>query len=213
MWRTMRTAACAVAVTLVMSGVSLAQYDRDDYDGYDRQGNTDQARQYGYQNGYNAGVSKGRHEGRERDPNDYQTPDWRQASRGYQRWMGPVGWYQRGYQEGYSSGFRSGYQSIVGRRGYWNGGYDGWRLGGSRGYDPYQTGYEGNVAYQFGYEDGVAVARADIQNGKRYNSKPRGRFDDCDHGYRRQYGSKDQYKAEYANAYREGYDSGMGYRY
>ena len=204
MWRTMRTAACAVAVTLAMSGVSLAQYDRDDYDGYYRQGNTDQARQYGYQNGYNDGVSKGRHEGRERDPYDYQTPDWRQASRGYQRWMGPVGWYQRGYQEGYSNGFRSGYQSIVGRRD------EGWGRGG---YDPYRNGYDSNVAYQFGYEDGVAVARADIQNGKRYNSKPRGRFDDCDHGYRRQYGSKDQYKAEYANAYREGYDSVMGYRY
>jgi hypothetical protein len=34
MWGTMRMAACAMAVTLVMSGVSLAQYDRDDYDGY-----------------------------------------------------------------------------------------------------------------------------------------------------------------------------------
>ena len=29
----------------------------------------------------------------------------------------------------------------------------------------------------------------------------------------REYGSKNQYKAEYAGAYREGYDSVMGYRY
>jgi hypothetical protein len=197
-----------MAVTLVMSGVALAQYDRGDYDGYYRQGNTAEARQYGYQNGYNDGIGKGQHEGRERDPYDYQTPDWRQASRGYQHWMGPIGGYQRGYQEGYRRGFRSGYRSVAGWRGY--GDRDGWGRGG---YYPYQTGYEGNVAYQFGYEDGVAVARADIQNRKRYNSKPRGRFDDCDHGYRREYGTKNQYKAEYANAYRNGYDSVMGYRY
>ena len=195
-----------MAVTLLMSGLALAQYDRNDYDGYYRQGSTAQARQYGYQNGYNDGVSKGRHEGRERDPYDHQTPNGRQARRGYQRWMGPVGWYQRGYQEGYSSGFRSGYRSVAGRWGY--GDRNDWGRGG---YYPYRTGYDGNVAYQFGYEDGSAVARADIQNGKRYNPNPRGRFDDCDRGYRREYGSKDQYKAEYANAYRNGYDSVMGY--
>lgn len=118
MWRTMRMAAYTLAVTLVMSGFALAQrdHDRDDDDGYyHRQGTTAQARQYGYQNGYRDGVQKGRHEGRERDPHDYQTPEWRHATRGYERWMGPVNLYQRGYQEGYSNGFRSGYQSVSGR--------------------------------------------------------------------------------------------------
>lgn len=206
MGRTVKIAVCAMAITVAMTGLALAQYDRDEY-GYG-QGNAAQARQYGYQNGYHDGVSKGRHEGRERDPYDYQTPDWRQASRGYQRWMGEVSWYQRGYQEGYSNGFRSGYRSVAG----WRGDRDSWRFNGSRGYDPYPASYQG-VAYQFGYEDGAAVARADIQNGKPYNSRPRGRFDDCDRGYRREYGSKDQYKAEYASAYSNGYDAVMGRRY
>ena len=74
-WQTVKMAACAVAVTVALSGMALAQYGRDDDDGYYRQGNSARARQYGYQQGYNDGVSKGRHEGREHDPYDYQTPD------------------------------------------------------------------------------------------------------------------------------------------
>ena len=41
-----------------------------------------QTRQCGYDNGYRDGVARGQHEGRENDPYDYQTPDWRQATRG-----------------------------------------------------------------------------------------------------------------------------------
>ncbi len=206
MWRTMRTAAYATALTLVMSGFALAHDDDDDY--Y-RQGDTAQARQYGYQKGYNDGISKGRHEGRERDPNDYRTPDWRQATRGYKGWMGPVESYERGYQEGYSNGFRSGYEEVSQR---WRDGYrgDAWQHEGWRtGYDP---NWE-NVANRFGYEDGAEAAREDIDHRKPYNSKPRGRFGDRDRGYRREFGSKDRYKAEYTAGYHAGYDSVMRRRY
>jgi hypothetical protein len=209
MWRTMmRTAACALAATLALSGFALAQRDRD-YDDDDHYGRGDrgQAQQYGYQNGYNDGVGKGRHEGRERDPNDYQTPDWRQATRGYQRRMGSVEVYQRAYREGYSNGFRAGYEEVAERgrdRSYgWQG--DGWRSG----YDVDGA----SVANRFGYEDGAEAAREDIEHRKKYNSKPRGRFDDRDHGYRRDFGSKDRYKAEYTAGYRAGYDSVMQRRY
>ena len=212
MWRTMKMSAYALAATLALSGFALAQRDRDyddDRDDYYRGGNFDQARQAGYQKGYNDGVGKGRHEGREHDPNDYQTPDYRQATRGYQRWMGPVEVYQRAYREGYSNGFRSGYEEVAegGRNGYryndWR--HDGWRTG----YDP---NWE-NVANRFGYEDGSEAAREDIEHRKSYNSKPRGRFGDRDRGYRREFGSKDRYKSEYTAGYRAGYDSVMGRNY
>jgi hypothetical protein len=209
-------AAFALAVTLVTSGLALAQrdHDRDDDDGYYRQGNTAQARQYGYQNGYRDGVQKGRHEGRERDPYDYRTPDWRQAARGYKGWMGPVNWYERGYQEGYSNGFRSGYQETSHRWGDGDRDRDDGRPYGGRGaYDPNRIGYGGNTAYRFGVEDGSTAAREDIEHRKPYNSKPRGRFEDRDHGYRREYGSRDRYRAEYTDGYRAGYDSVMGHRY
>jgi hypothetical protein len=203
MWRTARRAAVALAVALVFSGVALAHDDDDD--GYYRQGNPDQARQYGYQNGYRDGIRQGRHEGRENDPYDYQTPDWRQATRGYKGWMGPMNWYQRGYQEGYSNGFRSGFQNVS-RWGDGDGDADDRRHGGWRG--AYDANW-GSVANRLGYEDGVTMAREDLEHHKRYNSKPRGRFGDRDRGYRREYGSKDRYKAEYTAGYHSGYDSVM----
>jgi hypothetical protein len=208
-WRTTRMSAFALAVTLLVSGFALARDDDDYY----RRGGRDQARQYGYQKGFQDGVSKGRHEGRERDPNDYLTPDWRRATHGYKGWMGPVDWYQRGCQEGYSSGFRSGYQEVAGPRGSyfegrgrpnnhdWRGGYD------DRG------GYGGNIAYRVGYEDGSSMAREDIYKRKSYNPNPRGRFGHEDRGYHREYGNKNEYKADYANGYRTGYEAVMGHRY
>src|SRR5215470_14927067 len=199
--RTLKVASCAVVLTLIMSGVALAHDDDDDY--Y-RQGNPQQARSYGYQNGYSEGAKHGRHEGREHDPNDYHPPDWDRATRGYKGWMGPVDWYRRGYQEGFERGFRDAYNNAE-----WNGsrggyGYgEGWRNDGWRGDD--------NAAYRFGYEDGATAARSDLELGKSYNSKPRGRYEDRDHGYRREYGSRDRYKSEYTNGYRSGYDA--NYRY
>src|SRR5882757_5668846 len=141
MWRTVRMAAYALAATVALSGFALAQRDRDDQ-GYYRQDYGDQARQYGYQNGYNEGVQKGRHEGRERDPNDYQTPEGRQATRGYQRWMGSVEMYQRAYLQGYRNGFRSGYEQVA------QNGYNGYR-GNAWESDGWRTGYDGDgVAYR-----------------------------------------------------------------
>ena len=213
MWRTMKMSAYALAATLALSGLALAQRDRDyDHDGdngYYGGGNFDQARQAGYQRGYNDGVGNGRHEGREHDPYDYKTPDNGQAKRGYERWMGPIEVYQRAYRNGYANGFRSGYEEVAGygrgRDGYGDWRHDGWRTG----YD-----FDGaNVANRFGYEDGAQAAREDIYHGKPYNSKPRGRFGDRDRGYQREFGSKDHYKDEYSAAYRAGYDSVMNRRY
>lgn len=214
MKRTLRMATLAAIAMLVLSGFAVAQrdWDRDgDDDGYYRGGNANQARQYGYQRGYNDGVDKGRHEGREHDPFDYRTPDWRQATRGYERWMGPVGLYQRGYQDGYQNGFGAGYREVAGgwrdhdgdRDDHWNSG--GWRNG-------YDSDWA-SIANRFGYEDGVSQAREDLDRGKHYNSKPRGHFGGRDRGYHREYGSKDRYKAEYTAGYRQGYDSVMRRRY
>lgn len=64
-------------------------------------------------------------------------------------------------------------------------------------------------AYEIGYRDGASVAREDAEDVKPYNPQPRGRYDDLDHGYRREYGSKSEYKARYADGYREGYRSAI----
>jgi hypothetical protein len=198
MGRQIKMAALAVTVMVMFSGLALAQrYDGDDYR-YDG----GQARQQGYDRGYHDGIGKGRHEGRENDPFDYRTPDWHQATRGYKSWMGPVEAYQRGYQEGYREGFKSGFESV---RGNYGNGY------GRNGF--FDHGYR-SPAYNIGYEDGATVAREDVARGKRFNSNPRGPYDDKDHGYRREYGDKHEYKDRYTDGYRQGYEANYrGYRY
>jgi hypothetical protein len=202
MRRQIRVVALAFAVIVTFSGLSHAQYHDDD-DGY-YQPDYGQARQYGYQQGFRDGYNRGRHEGRENDPNDFREPDWRQASRGYQQWMGSVEAYQNAYRHGYGSGFRAGYQSV--NRGWGDrdadrdeGIYD---RGDYAGY-----GYGANIGYRTGYQDGMSQAREDVYKNKRFNSNPRGKYDDRDHGYRREYGDKNSYKAQYTSGYRDGYES------
>jgi hypothetical protein len=208
----MRMAAFLVAVTLALSGLAMAQYrdgDDDRDDGYYRQGNWGQASQYGYQSGYRDGVEKGRHEGRENDPNDYRTPDWRQATRGYQSWMGSVGAYQSGYRNGYQNGFREGFNSAY-RRGDGDGDRDDIRPVYDGGGDPWGGGRFGNQAYDFGYQDGATAGRGDRYEHKPFNPTPRGRYEDADRGYNRAYGDINAYRRQYASGYRAGYQSSYG---
>jgi len=82
------------------------------------------------------------------------------------------------------------------------------------GYDNFRRGLR--VAREIGFRDGASVAREDVWRGKPFNPNPRGRFDDADHGYRREFGSKHEYREHYARAYREGYIRnfrGYGYGY
>jgi hypothetical protein len=212
---TMRAAALAVAVTLMLTGFALAQRDRDDDDdyNYNRHGSPAQAHQYGYENGYRDGLRKGEHEGRENDPGDFRSEEWRSASNGYQPWMGPFGRFRDGYQDGYRAGFQAGFQ-----RTQWHerdrdrdddGRYDGY---GPPWYGNGNPRYGGYAGYSIGYRDGSSVAREDIAKGKPFNPNPRGPYDDEDHGYRSEYGSKSAYKSQYADGYRNGYQAVFGNR-
>ena len=48
---------------------------------------------------------------------------------------------------------------------------------------------------------------------KTFNPEPRGRYDDRDHGYRREYGDKNFYRQQYTEGYRAGYQAGYDRRY
>ena len=219
MWRTIRMAAFATAVTLVLSGFAPAQ-SRDGY--YYGGSYNSQARQYGSQNGYRDGVNRGREEGRERDAYDGRNVDWRVATRGYQSWMGPVNQYRDGYVDGYHNGFQDSYRRNA--RGGWGWGDgdrdrdDGYYRGGTYRNDGYNYGgYRGAFgnrdAYNLGFQDGARVAREDLYSRKPYNAEPRGRYNDRDHGYRNEYGDKNAYRAAYSDGYRAGYQSVSNRRY
>src|SRR5215813_7551210 len=77
------------------------------------------------------------------------------------------------------------------------------------GYENGHGGYGGynSPAYNIGYQDGSTVAREDIESHKKFNPDPRGRYDDKDHGYSREYGDKNEYKSEYTAGYRDGYQT------
>jgi hypothetical protein len=210
MQQQLRMTALAASLVLALGTFALAQ-DRDDY----YRGDVAQARQYGYENGFRDGEKRGRHEGRENDPYDYHTPDWRQATHGYKNWMGPVNVFQNGYQQGYVDGFRSGFNS---ERPGWRGDNDrdDHRNNGYPGNGYYGSGAYGNdsrIGYDTGYQDGVSMARDDAYRNKPFNPNPRGRFDDRYHGYRPGYGDKSAYRNQYADGYRAGYQASYNGRY
>lgn len=198
MMRRMTVAAGVVAVTLIVSGLALA-----DDDGYSRRANPAQAHQYGFQNGYQDGLRHGREEARENDPNDFQNRDWRNASRGYQEWMGPFPVFQDGYRDGYRQGFQAAFSDR------WGQGRDG-----DDHYQPagYGGGSRGNGAYNYGLQDGVLAGREDSIRGKQFNPNPRG-SNHADRGYIREYGDKNAYRAEYSDGYRAGYQRTYGRAY
>jgi hypothetical protein len=203
-------AALAVASVLALGTFALAQ-DWDDYD--HGRGNAAQTRQYGYDSGFRDGEKRGRHEGRENDPYDYHTPDWRQATRGYKNWMGPVNAFQNGYQQGYADGFRSGFNSE--RPGWGGDGGDRYRGDDYHGNGYYGSHYSYNsrAGYDIGYQDGVTMAREDQYKNKPFNPNPRARFGGRDNGYRREYGDKNAYRDQYTDGYRAGYQSASDRRY
>jgi hypothetical protein len=71
--------------------------------------------------------------------------------------------------------------------------------------DGFRYGFR--AARQFGFRDGATVAREDMWRGKPFNPNPRGPYDDADHGYRREFGNKHEYRVQYSAAYRQGYES------
>jgi hypothetical protein len=91
--------------------------------------------------------------------------------------------------------------------------YDGYdRDGYGYGHGSFRHGM--HVAREVGFADGTQVAREDLWKGKPFNPRPRGRYDDADHGYRPEFGSIHEYREHYADAYREGYISTFRhYRY
>ena len=65
---------------------------------------------YGYDRGWREGSEEGHSDGRRcRDPRFWREGEYRDADRGYRRWMGPRWDYAAGFREGYQAGYRRAY--------------------------------------------------------------------------------------------------------
>jgi hypothetical protein len=104
---------------------------RDDHGYYDRHrgdyardrdyGREGPAFRYGFDRGWREGSEEGGKDGRRgKDPRYWRESEFRDADRGYKRWMGPRRDYSSGFREGYRDGYRRAYAaSRPGWRGRW----------------------------------------------------------------------------------------------
>jgi len=77
---------------------------------------------------------------------------------------------------------------------------DGWRQFGYRG----GYGSASDLGYRQGYRDGFDKGDQDSRKHRRPDVRRHDRYDDADHGYKKQFGPK----AEYRYGYRQGFEQG-----
>lgn len=206
-----------LAITLALAGLALAHEGEND--GRYRGGAWD-ARQHGHQHGYRDGYQHGQEDRVRRVGYDYRSRDWKDADRGYEKYMGSKGQFKQGYREGYQRGYDEGYgrragsawERIFGRtddRIYRDDDYRGRRRddaypnrGGGYGYQ--------DAAYDIGYRDGLAWGRQDTRNGRGYKLNDNSLYKKATHGYDNRYGKKDDYKRRYRDGFERGYRDGYG---
>lgn len=183
------------------------------------------AQTYGYRGGYNREIERraydnGYHEGTEAAQSDVRRgrpfsmerhDEFRDADEGYHRDYGDRDLYRRVFRDG----FRSGYSETFNRYG---GRYD---RDDRRGavivppavVYPGRTPYPGGGVYtsraaDVGYRDGLEVGRNDARDRESYDPIRSSRYRSADHDYDNRYGSRDEYKRVYRDAFQRGYDEG-----
>lgn len=199
MIRHLKYSAMAVFALLLCVTVARAQ---DEY------GGSRKAHQHGYQHGYRDGLRQGRADLKANAQPSYDSQDYRNADLGYESYMGDKDDFQGGYREGYKAGYEDGFGGKPVRTEVYVTRED---------YDPdreprqnedpdlYAKSTYVDVATDIGYRDGVAAGRNDLRAGKDYRPDKHESYEHADHGYRKEYGDKGQYKEEYRKAYTRGY--------
>jgi len=163
-----------------------------------------------YDNGFRDGVKSAEKDVHNRRSFSMERhDDWRDADDGYHRDFGDRELYRRVFRDG----FRAGYGETFNR---YAGGY---RQGppaavivppaviypGNR----YPAGAIGrSPAADIGYRDGFEVGRNDARDRESYDPVRSSRYRSADHDYNDRYGSRDEFKREYRDAFQRGYDEG-----
>jgi len=173
------------------------------------------AREHGYQHGYRDGLRQGRADLTSNSSPNYESEDYRRADLGYEDYMGARPDFQRGYRDGYKDGYEDGYRNRPIRSEIY---------GLHDRYDPDRTprndddqqfypnwGYS-DVAFDTGYRDGLSAGRSDYASRKDFKPEKHDSYEDGDHGYRKHYGTKEQYKEQYRKGFLRGYEDAFNRR-
>ena len=172
------------------------------------------SREHGYQHGYRDGLRQGRADLNSGSAPSHETEDYRRADLGYEEFMGSRLDFQRGYRDGYRDGYEDGFKNRPIRT-------EIYRL--SDNYDPdlivrheeddryYHNWSYSDVAFDTGYRDGLSAGRHDFAKRKDYRPAKHDSYEDGDHGYRKAYGTKEQYKEQYRKGFLRGYDDAFNW--
>lgn len=187
-----------------------------------------EARRAAYDNGYREGLKQGEKDGRDRRAYDYQDDrTWQRADKGYNRSFGELERYRQQFRAGFAEAYQAAYARYG--QGYGNGRYDQGRAvprqdtygypGGSRyprtspnrSQGPYSSSgrYGYHAAYPNGVNDGLVKGREDAQKRRSFDPLRHSWYRSGDHGYRREYGAKQQYENVYREGFKEGYERGF----
>ena len=178
-------------------------------------GGSTNAREHGYQHGYRDGLRQGRADLNSNARPNFESEDYQRADLGYEEYMGGRREFQAGYREGYRTGYEDGFNNRPIRSKVYSldDNYDPDRVPRSeadaRGYENW--GYS-DVALDTGYRDGLSAGSKDFRERKDYRPEKHDSYEDGDHGYRKAYGTKDQYKEAYRKGFLRGYDDAFNRR-
>jgi hypothetical protein len=178
-------------------------------------GGSMEAREHGYQHGYRDGLRQGRADLTSNSSPNYESEDYRRADLGYEEYLGPRPDFQRGYRDGYRAGYEDGYKNRPIRTETYgvNETYDPDRVPRNVEDDRYYKnwGYS-DVAFDTGYRDGLSAGRKDFSDKKDFRPEKHDSYEDGDHGYRKSFGTKDQYKELYRKGFLRGYEDAFNRR-
>jgi hypothetical protein len=213
MYRRIRTAAFAVVIAVLLSGLALAQRrDDDDNDSdnhKDRQ--HESKRNHDHDRDRDRDRDRSRHRWHDRDrDHDRDDHDFRRAK------GDPPGW-SHGRKTGWGDhDVPPGQDNDRDRDDHsWHDRDDrdgNWRNQGAQTTIPTAGGGQGgygtnNPGYSQGYQDGSRVGQSDMTHGKQFDPYPRGAYRTSSHGYHSVYGNKGAYQQSYLSGYETGYRS------
>jgi translation initiation factor 4B len=159
----------------------------------------------GYRAGYDEGRDQGERDARRRAAYDYaRHGEFRDADRGYRG--GDRNAYRSGFRQGFMDGYRDGYRRSGPAYGSRQGAQGPWDPNAGRN-DRARTRYVSPAA-EHGYRDGHDQGQSDRRDRDRYDPVGARRYRSADHDYKGSYGSRDQYKREYRDAFVQGYERG-----